>query len=93
MEEGGCTRSSHNPSFARAEGTERLQGDFPRRIPSAIINGISSDIGGTMDLTFARTKQRLEKYRGKNIIFKREYLERNSIHFVATILINLGLFF
>lgn len=46
-----------------------------------------------MDLTFARTKQRLEKYQGKNIIFKREYLERNSIHFVATILINLGLFF
>lgn len=68
-----------------------------RRFPEADTIGnnkryLGSDIGA-MDLTFARAKQRLEKYRGKNIIFKREYLERNSIHFVATILINLGLFF
>lgn len=68
-----------------------------RRFPEADTIGnnkryLGSDIGST-ERWILRSKQRLEKYRGKNIIFKREYLERNSIHFVATILINLGLFF
>lgn len=43
MEEGGCTRSSHNPSFARAEGTGYKE---ISRGGSAIINGISVAILG-----------------------------------------------